>query len=66
MRIHADTARCLGYGNCAGVDNEHFDLDDDGLVVVRSDQVTAEDREAVTAAVRGCPADAIWLAGDDD
>lgn len=66
MRIHADTAACLGYGNCAGVDSEHFDLDDDGLVVVRSDQVTAQDSQAVDAAVRGCPAGAIWLAGDDD
>jgi len=66
MRIHADTASCLGYGNCAGVDSEHFGLDGDGLVVVRSDRVTAEDSQVVTAAVRGCPAGAIWLADDDD
>lgn len=66
MRIHADPARCQGYGNCAVADSEHFDLDDDGLVVIRSDRVTAEDSKSVDEAVRGCPAEAIWLADDDD
>jgi ferredoxin len=65
MRIHADLARCQGYGNCAGADSEHFDLNDDGLVVIRSGRVTAEDSQAVAEAVRSCPAEAIWLAADD-
>jgi ferredoxin len=65
MRIHADPARCQGYGNCAVADSKHFDLDDDGLVVIRSDRVTADDRQAVAEAVRSCPAEAIWLAADD-
>lgn len=65
MRIHADVGRCQGYGNCAGLDKAHFDLDDDGLVVVREDSVTAEERETVAEAVRSCPAEAIWLADDD-
>ena len=31
MRIHADVGKCQGYGNCVGLDQAHFDLDDDGL-----------------------------------
>lgn len=65
MRIHADVGRCQGYGNCAGLDAEHFDLDDDGLVVVVRDTVTAGERDRVAEAVRSCPAEAIWLAGDE-
>mgnify|MGYP001250113506 CR=1 FL=1 len=66
MRIHADLASCQGYGNCAGTDGKHFDLDDDGFVVIRSDRVTAEDNQSVAEAVRSCPAEAIWLVADDD
>jgi ferredoxin len=66
MRIHADVGRCQGYGNCAGLDEEHFDLDDDGLVIVRRDSVPTWERDTVADAVRSCPAGAIWLADDDD
>ena len=65
MRIHADVGKCQGYGNCAALDEKHFDLDDDGLVVIRSDAVTAAERDTVADAVRSCPAEAIWLDGDD-
>ena len=66
MRIHADVGKCQGYGNCVGLDQAHFDLDDDGLVAVRSATVTAGERDRVAAAVRSCPAEAIWLADHDD
>jgi ferredoxin len=66
MRIHADVGKCQGYGNCVALDQAHFDLDDDGLVAVRSATVTAEERDRVAAAVRSCPAEAIWLADHDD
>jgi ferredoxin len=64
MRIQADVGRCQGYGNCAGIDSAHFDLDDEGLVIVRRDSVTAAERHTVAEAVRSCPAEAIWLAHD--
>ena len=66
MRIHADVGKCQGYGNCAALDEKHFDLDDDGLVVIRSDAVTAAEHDTVADAVRSCPAEAIWLDGDDN
>lgn len=65
MRIHADVGKCQGYGNCAAVDNGHFDLDNAGLVVVRRATVTADEAGTTAEAVRSCPAEAIWLADDD-
>ena len=64
MRIHADVGKCQGYGNCVAVDQQHFDLDDDGLVVIRRDEVAADERDSVEDAVRSCPAVAIWLTDD--
>jgi ferredoxin len=64
VRILADVAKCQGYGNCAALDAEHFDLNDDGLVVLLRTDVAATEVETAQAAVRSCPAEAIWL-GDD-
>ncbi|WP_328418476.1 ferredoxin [Micromonospora sp. NBC_00389] len=65
MRINADIAKCQGYGNCVALDGDHFDLDDDGMVVVLQDTVTAAQVDATTEAVRSCPVSAIWLVNDD-
>jgi ferredoxin len=65
MRIHADLGKCQGYGNCIVQDEQHFDLDDNGFVVIRDDRVAEGERDTVAAAVRSCPANAIWLAADE-
>jgi ferredoxin len=65
MRIKADAGKCQGYGNCVDLDPGHFDLDDEGLVVVLRDGVEESERESVGAAVRSCPVQAVWLADDD-
>jgi ferredoxin len=66
VRIHVDVGRCQGYGNCVIADDTHFDLDDEGLVVVLDDRVAPADRERAAAAARNCPADAIRLADEDE
>lgn len=65
MRIEADVVKCQGYGNCVGVDAKHFDLDDDGLVVVLDEAVDPADMETVDAAIRSCPVAAIRRTGAD-
>lgn len=65
MRIKADVGKCQGYGNCVDLDPEHFDLDDEGLVVLLRDSVTDQETETANAAVRSCPVQAVWLADDD-
>ncbi|MBD0423654.1 ferredoxin [Streptomyces sp. NPDC052309] len=65
MHIGLDLGKCQGYGNCVAADEAHFDLDDSGLVVLLDDKVSEADRERVAAAVRSCPADALWLVEND-
>lgn len=63
MKLASDVVKCQGYGNCIAADEKHFDLDDDGLVVLLDEAVTDDDRTSVEAAIRSCPVDAIWLEG---
>ena len=61
LRIVVDRNRCTGIGICESLDPNRFEVDDDGTLVVHDDQVTDTDREAVAAAVSGCPASALSL-----
>ena len=65
MRITSDAEICQGYGNCIAKDPEHFDLDDDGLVVVLRENVTDDEQETAAAAVRSCPVAAFGLVDHD-
>ena len=65
MRIAADAGKCQGYGNCVDLDPDHFDLDDDGLVVILRESVADAEKETTSAAVRSCPVQAVWLADDE-
>jgi ferredoxin len=60
MRIRADLDKCQGYGNCVAIDAQHFDIDDDGLVVVLDETVSPADLGTTEEAVRSCPVAAIW------
>lgn len=57
MQIVADSAACVGAGQCALTAPEVFDQDDDGIVVVLTG--TTEDAVVVREAARLCPARAI-------
>lgn len=61
MRVASDVGKCQGYGNCVAIDPKHFDLDDDGTVVILEESVTAEELETTEEAIRSCPVAAIWL-----
>jgi len=61
MRVASDAGKCQGYGNCVAIDPKHFDLDEDGTVVVLEESVTADELETAEEAVRSCPVAAIWL-----
>jgi ferredoxin len=57
--VKADRDICEGYGNCAFNAGDVFDLDDDGLVVVRRAEVAEEDRDRVEEAAHSCPVAAL-------
>ncbi|MDQ0382791.1 ferredoxin [Amycolatopsis thermophila] len=61
--IRADRALCAGYANCVMTAETYFELDDDGHVEVRRDEVPEEDRELVAEAVEACPVAALRIEG---
>ncbi|MER8002297.1 ferredoxin [Streptomyces sp. NPDC095613] len=63
MRVHVDRDRCIGSGNCVMTDEEVFDQDDEGKVVLLENDPGAEHDEAVRTAVASCPVQAISAAG---
>jgi ferredoxin len=65
MRVVTDLTRCQGYANCLGEAPEVFDLDEaTNLVVVLQEHPPEELREAVHAAARVCPVQAIAVEDD--
>ena len=62
MRIVADTGRCVGAGQCVLTDPAVFDQDEDeGTVVLRTEDVSAEHIDRVREAVHICPSQALSL-----
>ncbi len=57
-RISIDRSLCNGYGVCEALAPEVFELDDDGLAVVRS---SLSDDEVVREACDSCPMGAISI-----
>ena len=61
MRITVDRSRCTGLGICESLAADHFEVDDDGVLVLLKEDVDASDLQAVREAVRGCPTEALRL-----
>lgn len=57
MTVHADRDVCIGAGLCVLADENVFDQDDDGLVVVLSEEPA--DDAGVRQAVLRCPSGAL-------
>ena len=64
MKVHVNANVCAGFGVCAGLSPEVFELHDDGYAIVRVSEVPSELEDSVRQAVSQCPARAISL-GDD-
>jgi ferredoxin len=65
MRVVADTARCVGAGQCVLTEPAVFDQnDEDGTVIVLTEHVDGEKLTAVEEAVEMCPSQAISLTAD--
>lgn len=59
--VKADRSRCQGYGNCTLAAPQIFGVDDQGLVTVLRENVSADDVTDAQAAIRSCPVAAISL-----
>jgi ferredoxin len=61
MKLIADRDACIASGNCMMVSEELFDADDDGVVVLRTDEVPAGEEDHAREAVKICPASVLRL-----
>ena len=60
MKVIADRARCIGAGQCVMVASDIFAQgDDDGLVVIKLDEITAERAADIELAILSCPTRAL-------
>ncbi|MCU7727463.1 (4Fe-4S)-binding protein [Actinoplanes sp. KI2] len=61
MRIKADRDVCIGAGQCVLTEPAVFEQDDDGIVVLLTDQPDDQVAEAVRDAVDLCPSHALSI-----
>ena len=59
MKVAAEREFCIQAGNCVMVAGEVFDQDDEGIVVVLTEEVTGESIEHARDAINLCPANAL-------
>jgi ferredoxin len=62
MKLSADRDACIGSGNCVMVAASLFDQDDDGVVILLSENVPESELEHAREAVKLCPASVLHLA----
>lgn len=62
MKIAVDRQLCKGHGQCELFAPDVFEVDDDALVVLKTD--TVADAHAVREAISHCPEAAIWIEQD--
>ncbi len=59
MKILIDRDRCEGHGQCVAVAPDVFDLDDEGIAILRSSEPIAED--VLQKAAEVCPVAALTV-----
>ncbi len=61
VKVEADRELCIQAGNCVMVAGEVFDQDDEGIVVILTEEVSGVEAEHAREAVKLCPASALTL-----
>lgn len=64
MRVFADSTRCMGSGYCTLTAPDLFDVDDDGMVLLRDENPPESMRASVEKAVERCPVQALRISDD--
>lgn len=59
IKVIANRETCEGFGTCVMVSEEIFDLDDEGLVVLKQELVPDDLLREVRQAAYDCPTDSI-------
>jgi ferredoxin len=61
VKVIVDRVKCTGLGLCEAAAPESFEIDDEGALVVLTEDVPAELLDSVRAAVEACPTLALKL-----
>ena len=61
MKVCVDPELCSGCGPCVDICPEAFELNEDGMAVVKVDEVPAELQQACMEAADNCPTEAISI-----
>ncbi|GLE54270.1 ferredoxin [Mycobacterium montefiorense] len=64
-KIEVDWGLCESNGVCMGINPDIFELGDDDMLTVHTEEVTPENEADVREAVRQCPRQAIAIVGDE-
>ena len=59
MKIRVNQDACIGCGACCAIAEELFDINEEGLSVVKVDEVKEEQKEDCVDAMESCPTGAI-------
>ena len=62
MRVEVDLDKCTGHGICESIAEDVFEVQDDGIVLIRDGERPESDRDRMQQAVTQCPAAALRLA----
>ena len=66
IRVTVNRDTCSGFATCVVVSETIFDLDDEGLVVLKRPLVEDDELDAVRQAAYDCPTDSISFTEDVD
>ncbi|MGH3950298.1 MAG: ferredoxin [Pseudonocardiaceae bacterium] len=61
MRMIVDTDVCTGHGVCEGIRPDVFEVGDDGITHLLTEDLTEQDRHDLEDAVDQCPTQALRL-----
>ncbi|WP_158890867.1 ferredoxin [Amycolatopsis anabasis] len=61
MRVLVDRSKCTGLGICESLAPEHFEVNDDGDLVLLDENVDERAMADVEQAVASCPTEALRL-----
>ncbi len=59
MKIKVNDDACIGCGACVAIAPEVFEINDEGLSSVKSEEVNDENRDVAREAMESCPTGAI-------
>lgn len=59
MKVKVIKEQCIGCGACAAICDDVFEINEEGLSTVKTEEVPKEHEDAVSDAVDSCPTSAI-------